>query len=295
MTDTIIEATNVRKEFGSDDQILESVNLEVKDNEILVLMGANGTGKTVLLSCLAGGDDLSAGEIEVFGEPAMADETNVSFLLQEAMGIDGLTGKENIDFYSRIYPGLSDRWREYVEEFEITDDLDKVVKNYSAGMQRKVELSICLSMEEPVYLLDEPTAGLDLSVIQTLHSIVRDLHEKGRTFVIASHLPSDAEIADRIAFLRDGRIGATGTPDELLDSLPPVVRVEGRGTATKLGEYVREGELFEDGGQTRGFLREDVSAETIANELDSDSVDTVEPTYTDMFNYHVHLDESAPK
>lgn len=294
MAETIIEAKNVRKEFGSDDQILESVDLEVRDNEILVLMGENGVGKTVLLSCLAGGERLSDGQVDVFGEPATADETNVGFLLQEAMGIDGLTGRENIDFYSRIYPDLTDRWREYVEEFDITDDLDKVVKNYSAGMQRKVELSICLSMEEPVYLLDEPTAGLDLSVIQTFHSMVRDLHERGRTFVIASHLPSDAEIADRIAFLRAGRISVTGTPDELLDSLPPVVRANDRGTATKLGEYVREGELFDDGGETRGFLREDASVEAINDELGADAVETVDPTYTDMFNYYVHLDETEP-
>lgn len=292
MADTIIEAKSVRKEFGSDDQILESVDLEVRDNEILVLMGENGVGKTVLLSCLAGGEEVTDGKIEVFGEPATADETNISFLLQEAMGIGGLTGRENIDFYSRIYPDLTDRWRGYVEEFDITDDLDKTVQNYSAGMQRKVELSICLSMDEPVYLLDEPTAGLDLSVIQTFHSMVRDLHERGRTFVVASHLPSDAEIADRIAFLRSGRIGATGTPEELLDALPPVVRINGRGEATKLGEYVREGELFGDGGQTRGFLREDVSVEKLEDEFDSAEI--AEPTYTDMFNYHVHLDETEP-
>jgi len=293
MSHTIIEAKNVEKEFGSDDQILKNVDLQVEENEILVLMGPNGVGKTVLLSCLAGGEVPSKGEVEVFGEPASPDRTDVSFLLQEAMGIDRMTGQENIDFYSRIHPNFTDRWMEYVDEFGIEAELDKLVKKYSAGMQRKVELSICLSIEEPVYLLDEPTAGLDLSVIQTLHSIVRDLQAKGKTFVIASHLPSDAEIADRIAFIPDGRVGATGTPEELLDSLPTVVRVDGRGTATKLGEYVVDGELFDDGGETRGFLREDASVEEVREAFgeDGDRVETVDPTYTDMFNYYVHLSE----
>lgn len=74
-----------------------------------------------------------------------------------------------------------------------------------------------------------------------------------------------------------------------------MVRVDGRSTATRLGGHVLQGELFDDGGETRGFLREGVSVEEVAAEFDSGEPDAVDPTYPDMFNYYVHLSETAPE
>lgn len=299
MSGTAIRAENVRKRFGTEDQILQDASLAVEENEMLVLMGPNGVGKTVLLSCLAGSEPPSSGTVEVLGEPTTGRGVDVSFLLQEAMAIDALTGRENIAFYADLHPRFTDRWQEYVERFEIGDELDKLVKHYSGGMKRKLELAICLSIDAPVYLLDEPTTGLDLSVIQAVHRTIRELRAEGATVVLSSHLPLDAELGDRIAFLRDGAIIAKGSPTELLASLPSVVRATGVNVLDALAEHMIDGRLFEDGGEARGFLRDGVAAEdivaTVGNgptAVENRQVGEQEPTYTDLFNYYAHLSRS---
>ena len=285
-----IEARDIEKSFGGD-SVLKSVNVDVNEGEILVLLGPNGVGKTVLLSCLAGSMHPSGGTVSVFGEPPQK-ASNVGFLLQEAMGIDSLTGRENVRFYSRLHPRFTDRWEEYVERFDVVDALDKPLEDCSVGMKRKIELAITLSIDVPVYLLDEPTVGLDLSMIQALHSVVR---ERDATFVISSHLPHDADLADRLAFVNDGRVVATGTPKEMLTSLPPVVRVMGIETGSELAGHVTNERVFSDGGQTRGFVPDGTSIEEIRNRMaaescdEDDEVSEATPTYTDLFNYYVHV------
>ncbi|WP_423745838.1 ABC transporter ATP-binding protein (plasmid) [Haladaptatus sp. SPP-AMP-3] len=261
---TAIEAKDIDKSFDGND-VLESVSVDVEEGEVLVLLGPNGVGKTVLLSCMAGSMRPTDGSVLVFGKPPQA-ASNVGFLLQEAMGIDSLTGRENIRFYSRLHPRFTDRWEKYVERFDVVDALDKPLEDCSVGMKRKIELAITLSIDVPVYLLDEPTAGLDLSMIQTLHGVVR---ERDATFVISSHLPHDADLADRLAFVNDGRVVATGTPKEMLSSLPPRgardgyrdgehplrarrrrARVQRRGTDTRIrpGRAERRGDSEANGG-----------------------------------------------
>lgn len=296
MSTSAIRAENVRKRFGTDDQILQAASLAVEENEILVLMGPNGVGKTVFLSCLAGSEPPSAGAVEVLGKPITGGRADVSFLLQEAMAVDALTGRENISFYAGLHPRFTDRWQGYIERFEIADDLDKLVKHYSGGMQRKLELAICLSIDAPVYLLDEPTTGLDLSVIQAVHRTIRELRAEGATVVLSSHLPVDTELADRIAFLRDGAIIVEDSPTELMTSLPSVVQATGVNAIDALAEHVLGGRLFEDGGKARGFLRDGVTVGDIepgigdgSAAVESRQVVKREPTYTDLFNYYAHL------
>lgn len=301
MSASVVVAENVRKRFG-DDSILDGVDLAVEEGEILVLMGENGVGKSVLLSCLAGSEPLSEGTIEVCDTPEAGRNGTASFLLQEAMGIDRLSGRENLSFYSRLHPRFTDEWREYTERLAVADDLDKRVEHYSGGMLRKLELAIALSIDVPVYFLDEPTAGLDLSVIQTVHAIIREQRAADKTVVVTSHLPMDADLADRIAFLRAGKIVATDTPESLMASLPPVVRVSGTEAASMLTDHVVGEELFSDGGEVRGFLREDYKMSDIEAALGDtaqsasgpDSLAAVEtkPTYTDLFNYYTKLELS---
>lgn len=302
MSASVVTAENVRKRFG-DDGILDGVDLDVEEGEILALMGPNGVGKSVLLSCLAGSEPLSEGTVEVCGTPEAGRNGTASFLLQEAMGIDRLSGRENLSFYSRLHPRFTDEWREYADRLDIADALEKRVEQYSGGMLRKLELAIALSIDVPVYFLDEPTAGLDLSVIQTVHAIVRELRTAGKTVIVTSHLPMDADLADRIAFLRDGKIVATDAPEELIASLPPVVRVSSTEAASTLADHVVAGELFSDGGEVRGFLREDCEVSDIDTVVDDIAGTTArtgkhravetEPTYTDLFNYYSKLSHTS--
>lgn len=287
MSDAALRSHGVVKEFGTDD-VVSGADLTVREGEILLLMGPNGVGKTVLLSCLAGSERPSEGQVEVFGRPVAEDDgDSLNFLLQDSMAVDTLTGRENVDFYSRLHHRFTDRWEDYVDRLGLEDDLDQLVKHYSEGMKRKLEMSLTMSVDVPVYLLDEPTAGVDLTSIQRFHDIILDRYDEGGTFLVSSHRPIDANIADRIAFMPDGTITAVGTPEELMDAVPPVLRITGNEAMRAAEPYVVDEQLFPLGGEARGFLAG--TFEEIADALPDGSVERIEPTYTDLFNYYVHI------
>jgi ABC-2 type transport system ATP-binding protein len=289
MTEIALRSRGVEKEFGEDD-VVRGADLEVREGEILLLMGPNGVGKTVLLSCLAGSQQPTDGSVEVFGEPISENGgDSLNFLLQDSMAIETLSGRENVEFYSQLHHAFTDRWATYAEQLGLSDDLDKLVKHYSEGMKRKLELAVTMSVDVPVYLLDEPTAGVDLTNIQRFHDIILEEYDEGKSFLVSSHRPMDANIADRIAFMPDGTVSAVGTPDELLASVPPVVRITGSEAIRDAEPFVVDGQLFPLGGEARGFLREDKSLGDVTTALSADSVERIDPTYTDLFNYYVHV------
>ena len=285
----VLEARNVRKAFG-DDGVLDGVDLTVAENEVLLLMGPNGTGKTVLLSCLAGASKPTEGSVSVLGTPVSEDGGHsLSLLLQGGASVDTLSGRETAAFYARLHPEFTDRWRTYVDELGIEAALDKRTKYYSEGMKRKLELALALSVDTPLYLLDEPTAGVDLSMVQSFHRVVRDRVDDGATVVVTSHRPVDADIADRVAFVNGGGVLAVDTPEALLDGVPTVARVVGGAAAgDALAPHVIGGPFYH-GDERRGFLREDATVDDIRNAAAGGAtVETVEPSYTDAFNYYVH-------
>lgn len=289
-----IEARNLRKEFG-DDGILNGIDLAVQENEVLLLMGPNGTGKTVLLSCLAGSLSPTAGDVRVFGDPVTEDGGHsLSLLLQGGASVDSLSGRETAAFYARLHPAFTDRWRDLVDDLGLADDLNKRIKHYSEGMKRKLELALALAIDTPLYLLDEPTAGVDLSMVQRFHRAIRDRIRDGGTVVTTSHRPVDAGLATRIAFVNDGGITAIGTPTELLNGVPPVVRIVGAGPETEtLESLVADGMLFYHGDERRGFLADGITSASLETATDTGvTAEIVEPSYTDAFNYYVHTTQT---
>lgn len=281
MKQPCIEATGLEKSFD-DELVLTGVNLSVRSGELLAVMGPNGVGKSVLFSCLAGSEIPTHGSITVLDEPATDRSDTTSFLLQDALCLERLTGRENIRFYSQLHPMFTDAWQEYVEVLGLVDDLDKRVEQYSGGMKRKLELTIALSIDVPIYLLDEPTAALDLTVIQEVHRLLREKQDEGKTIVISSHSPMDADIADRIAFVADGRVVAMGEPDELFDAVPPVLETTVT-NADALTSVAVGDQLFPSDGGVRAFSPPDEPIPT----ADMEAVTRLDrPTYTDLFNYY---------
>lgn len=293
---TAIKARGIRKEFG-EDTILDSVDLDVKEGEIVVLMGPNGTGKTILMCCLSGGISLTEGEVSVFGEPLddAADKLNV--LLQGTSALPELTARQNIEFYSRLHPRSTDRWEDIVERLDIDDSLDgKQLRHFSGGMRRKIELAITLATDVPIYVLDEPAAELDLTTIHSLHDLFLSERDAGKTLLITSHTPLDAQIADRIVFLDDRGVTASGEPSSLLDDVPTVVRFRGsiREVRDVVTDFLIGGHLFERGDEARGFLDSETEIEDIVSAVETDdcTVETDAPSYTDMFNYYTVIEDS---
>ncbi|ELZ12758.1 ABC-type transport system ATP-binding protein [Haloterrigena salina JCM 13891] len=286
----LLEARDVEKGFD-DGAVLEGLDLTVEKGELVTLMGPNGVGKSVFLSCLAGSTAPERGEIELFGDRSPTEARSATSVMLQGETIDpDLTGRENLQFYGDLHPRATDDWRALVDRLELTPDLDRPAREYSGGMRRKLELAIALTVDADLYLLDEPTAELDLAMIQIVHDLLLEYREAGKTILVTSHAPLDAQIADRIAFVRDGRTVTTGAPTTLLEALPPVVRIRGAMAPESLflGDRV-----FQRGDEIRGFLASETDLTAIENAVEGAregaTVDPDPPSYTDLFNYYTYV------
>lgn len=294
-TETAVAARGLRKRLG-EEWILDGVDLTVDPNEIVMFMGPNGAGKTVLLCCLAGGLTPTAGRVSIFGgEPGRAG-ADLSFLLQDSLALPELTARENLAFYRRLHPRATDRWQDLVETLGLADALDgKPLRHFSGGMRRKLEFAIALSADVPLYVLDEPTANLDPPTVRLLHDLITAERRRGKTVVMTSHTPLDAQIADRVVFVQGGTVTVAGAPAALLERVPPVVRIRGRvrDVADAVTPLLRGGRLFERGDEARGFLEPGVGLEEIEARLPSGSTGSLlsrdEPAYADLFNFYTHV------
>lgn len=285
----MLAVEDLQKEIGGN-AVLRGIDLLVEAGEIAVLMGPNGVGKTILLCSLSGGLTYDSGSVVIAGEPEPA-KSSLNLLVQKALAIEQLTGRENARFYARLHPESTGSWIEYCRRFGLDDELDKQVRHYSGGMRRKLELAITLDVDVPLYLLDEPTAGLDLAIIGQVHELLVSERDRGKAILLSSHTPLDMEIADRVLFLRDGVITAADSPDNLLEGLPAVVRI--RGNIGRLQNQVATlfvgNRLFNRGDEVRGFLKSDVSLDDLKDRLQPGpgelQVTTEQSSYVDLFNY----------
>ena len=292
-TDPAVRVSNLRKGFG-DSPVLDGIDFEVPRGEITLLMGPNGVGKTILLSCIAGGLRADAGEIAVFGESPEQADTAMNFMLQDAMLVDELSGRENVAFFRDLHPQATGEWRSILEQLSFDmDALDRSVGDYSGGMKRKLEFAITLSADVPLLLLDEPTAALDMTTVDTVHSILTARRDAGNTVLMSSHLPGDTGLADRLVLLDESGLVAVGSPGSLLEAVPDVVRTEGAVDGVR--EHVQAGRFFETDATRRGFLRPAVDAATVESVGGGPGtrIEVADPTYTDLFNYYVHVADTT--
>ncbi len=281
------------KSFAGE-RVVDGVDLELPTGEITLLMGPNGDGKTVLLCCLAGGLRPTAGRASIHGRPPAEAGELVSLLLQGSLGLPELTAPETARFYADLHPAATGRWERLLGRLELTDR-DTILKHCSGGMRRKVELAVALDPAVPVYLLDEPSAELDLGALHTLHAVLRERRDRGRTVVLTSHSPLDARLADRVVFLRDGAVVADDEPASLLGSLPPVVRLRGavHGAASPVRRHLLGGHVYGSGAELRGFLGSTGSlVEVQAALAGRDATASLdEPTAVDLYEFLAAVDE----
>lgn len=282
-----VRAAGLTKDFGGR-SVLEGVDLALPPGEVSLLMGPNGEGKTVLLCCLAGGLRPTRGRALVGGRPAAEASADLSLLLQDAVALPALTGPETARFYADLHPAATGRWPRLLERLGMTD-ATTVLRHCSGGMRRKVELAVALDPAVPVYLLDEPTSALDLGALHVLHRLLRERRDADRTVVLTSHSPLDAQLADRLVFVRGGTVVVQGDPDALRDGLPPVVRLRGaiHDAVPAVRPHLSAGHSYGSGHELRGFLRAGRSVAAVADavaHLDV-VVDVDEPTYVDLYEH----------
>jgi ABC-2 type transport system ATP-binding protein len=222
-----IEAVGLTKTFGTGKQpvrALAGLDLSVPEGTVLGLLGPNGAGKTTtvrVLTTLLAPDE---GRATVLGHDVVAEPATVRGLIglsgQFSAIDENLTGAENLWMFGRLY-GLDSksakrRAAELLEMFDLADAGDRVCKNYSGGMKRRLDLAGSLIAHPQILFLDEPTTGLDPKARMDLWDVIRDRVRSGVTLLLTTQYLEEADVlADGIAVIDHGKVIARGTSDDL--------------------------------------------------------------------------------
>lgn len=221
MTEPMLSLTGVGKSF-KEVEALTHVDLEINSGQVIGLVGGNGAGKTTLLRLMAGVMEPTKGSVLFKGERVSTMRTKLGVVPESTGLYSRLTAWENIRYHSRIY-GVNDQvaWNRvshFAKQLDLTDSLSRHTKGFSRGMRQKTALLRALAHGPDILLLDEPTAGLDVTSARTVRKLVGQLRDEGGTVIYSTHHLAEAQqVCDRIVIVHNGTIRADGSPQELLE------------------------------------------------------------------------------
>jgi ABC-2 type transport system ATP-binding protein len=218
MAEPVISMSGVTKRFGRT-VALDDFALTVTPGEVHGFLGPNGAGKTTTLRLLLGMLRADSGATRVLGGDPWQDATSLHARMAYVPGDvnlwPNLTGGEVIDLLANLRGGINaKRKADYLQRFDL--DPTKKGRTYSKGNRQKVALISALASDVELYLLDEPTAGLDPLMEAEFRDCVRALRDEGRTVLLSSHILAEAEaLSDRVTIIRDGRAVESGSLEKL--------------------------------------------------------------------------------
>ena len=230
----LIECRGLYKTFGGK-LVHKGINLKIFKGEILTLMGGSGSGKSVLLRCLIGLEKPDKGEILFRGQDItkLDEETltgvrkEIAYVFQYGALFDSLTIEENLAYPLKEHTKLTDKAiekkvKESLSQVGLDGNQRLFPADLSGGMQRRVGVARSIIMGPEVILYDEPTTGLDPYNTKQILKIILNLQKAGATSVLVTHdMSSIFEVTDRVAFLKDGKIHAEGTAEEIQKNHDP--------------------------------------------------------------------------
>ncbi|MCJ8052147.1 ABC transporter ATP-binding protein [Shinella curvata] len=209
----IVSIRNLTKSYASGFKALKGVDLDIEQGEILALLGPNGAGKTTMISIICGIVTPSDGTVTVAGHDILTDyrkTRSIIGLVPQELTLDAFETVENTVAFSRGLhgcapnPALIER---ILKDLSLYDKKDTMLRQLSGGMRRRVLIAKALSYEPKVLFLDEPTAGVDVSLRKDMWQLVERLRANGVTIILTTHYIEEAEeIADRIGVINHGRI-----------------------------------------------------------------------------------------
>ena len=227
---TIIKVDGLKKSFG-EIEVLKGISTEIKKGEVVVIIGASGSGKSTFLRCLNLLEEPTGGNIYFEGTDITDAKTNIN-LHRQKMGMvfqqfnlfPHMTVLKNMTIAPIKLLKLSPadakaRAMKLLETVGLADRADSYPSQLSGGQKQRVAIVRALCMEPDVMLFDEPTSALDPEMVGEVLSVIKDLASSGMTMAVVTHEMGFArEVADRIMFIDEGIIMEEGTPDEIFNS-----------------------------------------------------------------------------
>jgi ABC-2 type transport system ATP-binding protein len=196
---------------------LDSISLQVAAGRVTGLLGPSGSGKSTLIRAVVGVQRITSGEVHVLGEPggSASLRPRVGYMTQAPSVYVDLSVRENLRYFGRISGVDRARVDELIDVVDLRPFAGRVVGRLSGGQRARVSLASALLNDPEVLVLDEPTVGLDPVLRRDLWATFHELADRGRTLLVSSHVMDEADRCHDLLLLRDGRLLAHGTPQEL--------------------------------------------------------------------------------
>ncbi len=239
-----VEVDRLVKRYG-DLRAVDGIDVRVPSGTVFAFLGPNGAGKTTTVEILEGLRQASAGSARVLGLDPWKNggqlHRRIGVIPQEFRFFEKVTCREAIEYYralfgTRVDPG------ELLARVELLDKRDARFDTLSGGQKQKLGLALALSNEPEAFFLDEPTTGLDPHARRAIWNVIRSLRSEGRTVFLTTHYLEEAQIlADQVAIIHQGRLIASGSPEE-------IIRQHGRPTRLRFAADARLAEALRSAG-----------------------------------------------
>ncbi|MGZ3725577.1 MAG: ABC transporter ATP-binding protein [Pseudobdellovibrio sp.] len=223
-----LEVINLKKTYkdkvaGKAVEALKGINFQIKPGSIFGLLGPNGAGKTTLIASITTLEEPSSGELLVFGESVLKSplktKMNVGVVHQEVINTGFFSVAEILDFQSGYYGIYKNKERcDYLmHKLSLYEHRDKKVKQLSGGMKRRLMIAKALVHSPKLLLLDEPTAGVDVGLRESLWRFVHELKAEGMSILLTTHYLEEAEqMCDQVAIINKGKLLFDGRPQDMI-------------------------------------------------------------------------------
>ena len=229
MAEPKIRVTGLKKDFG-DNHVLRGIDIDIKQGEVVCVIGPSGSGKSTFLRCLNRLEEATSGEILVDGESITDPKADVDrirrhmgMVFQQFNLFPHYTVKQNlmwapVELKLKTKEEAEKKALELLERVGLSDKVDAMPRSLSGGQQQRVAIARALCMDPDIMLFDEPTSALDPEMVSEVLDVMRELAEQGMTMVVVTHEMGFAhDVADRVAFFDQGIIQEQGTPEEVID------------------------------------------------------------------------------
>ncbi len=301
-----IEVKHVCKYFGNL-HALTDIYLKIHAGEFFALLGPNGAGKTTLINIIAGLSLANSGSVNVMGHDVRTQyqqaRRNLGVVPQELVFDPFFTVREVLLIQSGYY-GIKENTRwvdEIIERLDLADKANVNMRTLSGGMKRRVLVAQALVHKPPVIILDEPTAGVDVELRQTLWDFIKQLNQDGHTIVLTTHYLEEAEmLCHRVAMLKEGKIVALDSTQNLIEKMITGKSVRLRLLPDTLPPALQTLQISHHGGMAELRIENYAQVEFILSSLRSAGVQILEmhlqqPDLEDVFVSIMRNSGNQPK